>query len=54
MSQENVEIVKRGFEYYFATGEVLWELLDENVEVHDYDRPDPRRLSRTCGLRPMA
>ena len=35
-----MEIVKRGLEHYFATGEVPWELFDENVEVHDHDTPD--------------
>ena len=40
MSRENVEIVKRGLESYFATGEVPWALFDEDVEVHDHDTPD--------------
>ncbi len=40
MSQENVEIVERGFEYFFATGEVPWDVFDENVEIYDHDTPD--------------
>jgi ketosteroid isomerase-like protein len=40
MSQENVEIIKRGFEHFIATGEVPWDLFDENIEVHDHDAPD--------------
>ena len=40
MSQENVEIIKRGFEHFIATGEVPWDLFDENIEVHDHDTPD--------------
>jgi ketosteroid isomerase-like protein len=40
VSQGNVEIVKRGFEEFLATGEVPWDLFDENVEIHDHDTPD--------------
>jgi ketosteroid isomerase-like protein len=40
MSQENVELVQRGFEHYMATGEPPWELFDEGVEVYDHDTPD--------------
>jgi ketosteroid isomerase-like protein len=40
MSQENVEIVRRGFEHFMATGEPPWELFDEEVEVYDHDTPD--------------
>jgi ketosteroid isomerase-like protein len=40
VSQENLEIVKRGLESYLATGEVPWALFDEKVEVHDHDTPD--------------
>jgi ketosteroid isomerase-like protein len=32
MSQENVEVVRRGFEHLTATGEPLWEVLDPHVE----------------------
>ena len=40
MSQENVEIVRRGLEDHFATGEPPWGVLDEQVEVYDHDTPD--------------
>jgi hypothetical protein len=40
MSQENVEIIQRGFEQYFATGEPPWDVYDEGVEVYDHDTPD--------------
>jgi ketosteroid isomerase-like protein len=40
MSQENVEVVRRGWERYLATGEPPWDLFDESVEVHDHDTPD--------------
>jgi ketosteroid isomerase-like protein len=40
MSQENVQIVQRGFEQYFATGEPPWDVYDEGIEVYDHDTPD--------------
>jgi len=36
MSQANVEIVRRALEGFVA-GEILWETLDQEVEVHDHD-----------------
>ena len=40
MSQENVEIVRRGLEYFMRTDEHLWETIDPEVEIHDHDLPD--------------
>jgi hypothetical protein len=40
MSQENVEIVGRGFESYFATGELPWNVFDQEIEIHDHDTPE--------------
>ena len=40
MSAENVEIIRRSFESYAATGEVEWDLIDPAVEVRDFDLPD--------------
>ena len=40
MSRENVEVVQRGLEHFSATGEVLWDLVDPEIEVHDHDSPD--------------
>jgi ketosteroid isomerase-like protein len=40
MSQENVEMVRAGWERYSGTGEPPWDLFDEAVEVHDHDTPD--------------
>ena len=39
MSQENVEVVRRGYEHLSRTGEFLWELIDAHdrqvvVRVH--------------------
>jgi ketosteroid isomerase-like protein len=36
MSQENVEIVRRALEGFVA-GEIRWETMDEEVEIHDHD-----------------
>ena len=40
MSQENVELLRRAVEHFMQTGEHAWELIDEEVEVHDHDIPD--------------
>lgn len=32
MSQENMEIVRRGLDHFNETGEPLWELLDPKIE----------------------
>jgi ketosteroid isomerase-like protein len=40
MSQQNVEILKRRFEHFMATGELPWDLFDQEVEVYDHDTPD--------------
>jgi ketosteroid isomerase-like protein len=40
MSEENVALVMRFYQEWFATGELPREFLDENVEVHDHDTPD--------------
>jgi ketosteroid isomerase-like protein len=42
MSQENVEIVRNGFECFVATGEPAWDTMREDVEVHDHDIMDGR------------
>jgi ketosteroid isomerase-like protein len=42
MLHENVEIVRRGFEHFLATGEPAWETLDDQVEVRDHDIMDGR------------
>jgi ketosteroid isomerase-like protein len=39
MSKEHVELLQRAYAL-LATGVVLWDSLDENVEVHDHDTPD--------------
>ena len=37
MSQENVEIVRESLERFVATCEPAWDVLHEEVEVHDHD-----------------
>ena len=39
MSEENVEIARRAFERFLTTGPP-WDMLDEDIDVHDYDTPD--------------
>jgi ketosteroid isomerase-like protein len=50
MSQANVEIVQRGFEHYMATGEPLWGMFDEEVEVYDHDTPDQGEYRGHAGV----
>jgi len=50
MSQANVEIVRRGFEHFVATGEPLWETLDEEIVVRDHDIPDAGDYLGYAGL----
>ena len=40
MSEENVEIVRRGLERFLATGEVEWETFAEDLEIEDHDIPE--------------
>jgi len=39
VSRENVEIARRAFERFLATGPP-WDMLDEEIDVHNYDTPD--------------
>jgi ketosteroid isomerase-like protein len=40
MSQENVELARRFYDHFDRTGEPLWEAVDDQIEVFDYDIPD--------------
>src|SRR5919201_3284636 len=40
MSKENVELAQRVLGHLVATGEVLWDAADPEIEVHDHDTPD--------------
>jgi len=40
MSQANVALIQTLLDVFLATGEMSWELLDEDIEVHDHDVMD--------------
>jgi ketosteroid isomerase-like protein len=40
MSHEDVQHVRRGMEHLERTGELLWEDIDPEIEIHDHDLPD--------------
>jgi ketosteroid isomerase-like protein len=42
MSEQNVELVRRAFEHFLATGEPAWDTLHERVEARDHDIMDGR------------
>ena len=45
-----MEIVRRGFEHFIATGEPLWETVDEEVIIRDHDIPDSGDYRGYAGL----
>jgi ketosteroid isomerase-like protein len=49
MSQANVELARRAVEHFMQTGEHAWELIDEEVEVHDHDILDAREYRGHAG-----
>ena len=49
MSQENIELVRRGVEHFMQTGEPLWELAHEEIEIHDHDILDAREYRGHAG-----
>ena len=49
MSQENVELARRGVEHFMATGEQLWEQAHEDFEIHDHDILDAREYRGRTG-----
>jgi len=40
MSEENVDLVRGLLERFIATGELSWDLMHEDIEVHDHDVMD--------------
>jgi ketosteroid isomerase-like protein len=51
MSEQNVELVRRGFEHFLLTGEPAWDTLHENVEVLDHDIMDGREYRGHADVR---
>jgi ketosteroid isomerase-like protein len=49
MTQENVALVRRLLECFIA-GEVLWDALDEAVEIHDHDILDAGEYRGHAGV----
>jgi ketosteroid isomerase-like protein len=51
MSRQNVDLVRRGFEHFVATGEPAWDTLHEHVEVRDHDIMDGREYHGHADVR---
>ena len=51
MSQENLAILKRGFEHFAATGDQLWENYADDVVVRDHESPDQAEYIGLDGVR---
>jgi ketosteroid isomerase-like protein len=50
MSQENVEIVRRAFAHFTATGEPAWDITAQNVVVCDHDIMDGEEYRGHAGV----
>ena len=50
MSQASVEIVRGAVERFMATREVTWDVLAEDLEVHDHDILDGRDYRGHAGF----
>src|SRR3954453_15843009 len=51
MSQENVDVIRRGFEHYAATGDQLWENYSDAVVERDQQSPDQAEYRGLDGVR---
>ena len=51
MSQGNLAILQRGFEYFAETGDQLWENYSEDVVVRDHESPDQAEYVGLEGVR---
>jgi hypothetical protein len=40
MSQENVDVIVRGYQHFAATGEPVWDDFDEALVLRDHQSPD--------------
>jgi ketosteroid isomerase-like protein len=50
MSQENVDLVRDSLERFVATGEPAWDMLHEEIEVHDHDILDAGEYRGLAGI----
>jgi hypothetical protein len=51
MSQENLEVTRRFHEHFDRTGEPLWEVVDDGIEVFDHDIPDAGTYEGLAGYK---
>jgi ketosteroid isomerase-like protein len=51
MSEQNVDLVRKGFEHFLATGEPAWDALHERVEARDHDIIDGREYHGHADVR---
>jgi ketosteroid isomerase-like protein len=50
VSEENVEVVRRGLEHFLATGEPDWDTTADDLEIHDHDIPDRGEYRGRAGI----
>jgi len=50
VSRASVSVVKRFYEHLLTKGELLWDVVDERVEVHDHDTPDQGEYQGRAGV----
>jgi ketosteroid isomerase-like protein len=46
VSKQHVELVQRFYQEYFASGELPWSMVDEEIELEDHDAPDQTGVYR--------
>jgi ketosteroid isomerase-like protein len=51
VSRQNVDLIRRGFEHFVATGEPAWDTLHDHVEARDHDIMDGREYRGHAGVR---
>jgi ketosteroid isomerase-like protein len=50
MFQENLELMRRGFDHMVATGHPPWEMIDRRIEVHDHHSAEGATYRGHAGL----
>ena len=51
MSQENVDLIRRGHEHFSATGEPIWDDFAETLVLRDHQSPDQGEYHGHAGWR---